>query len=98
MSSSRTEFTSVITYVPPYTKSKHVEKLGMEANCNLVYRLPVIPMSMSLGFKYNMYKKLVIELDKALEYEHQYGVTATVEYYFDVAKAKDGNTTPVKPE
>jgi hypothetical protein len=94
----RTEFTSVLTYIPPHTKSKHVEKLGIEANCNLVYRLPVIPLSMSIGFRYNMYKKLVIELDKALEYEHQYGVTATVEYYFDMSKSKVEDPASIKPE
>ncbi|MBP6992212.1 MAG: hypothetical protein KBC90_11920 [Spirochaetes bacterium] len=94
----RTEFSSDITYIPPYTKRKNVKKLGVEANCNLIYRLPVIPMSMSLGFKYNMYKKLVVEKDKALEYEHQYGATASVEYYFDISKSKAGNAASLKPE
>jgi len=86
---SRTEFSSDLTCIPPYTKNKQVKKLGMDARLNLSYRVPVIPLGISLGFRYNMYKRLAVERDKALEYEHQYGLTAMVDYRFEIGVSRE---------
>ncbi|HOT47039.1 MAG TPA: hypothetical protein PLM53_20075 [Spirochaetota bacterium] len=83
---TRTELTSHITVIPPFSTLKNVKKLGAEANLNVVYHVPVIPMNLSVGFRYNMYKKLQKEAENKLKYEHQYGLTAMVDYRFDFSK------------
>ena len=90
----RTEFTSDITVIPPYTTVQKIKKLGVDAKCDLAYRVPRIPMDISAGFRYRMYKRLIVERKKELEYEHQYGVTAGVAYRFDFRRPISKETVP----
>lgn len=80
---SGTEMTSVITYFPPLTEKCGVKKMGLDAHCDLTYRIPVVLIDLSLGFRYQMLKILSVQKDNSLLYEHRYGVFASVNYTFN---------------
>jgi len=82
---SRTEMTSNINILPPCPLKSSINKIGIDTHFDFVYHIPVFPVNISLGFRYQMLKILAyetIEDYKSMLYEHRYGMTASVDYIF----------------
>lgn len=82
----RSVLVSYITYIPPNKKHQRIHKIGTDATLDFVYHTPVLPFSISLGFRYKMLKNLdeKAEKEKMIPYDHIYGLTASVDYKFSM--------------
>lgn len=80
----KTEYSSKLSFIPPMSKMTQIKKIGVNADCKLKYSIPVISINITTGFRYQMLKKLKIEYNRSMEYEHLYGITASVDYSIDL--------------
>jgi len=80
----RHEYSSQISFIPPHDIKESNKNIGMNASCKIKYHVPVAPVGVSVGFRYTMHKRLVEIKNNNLEYEHQYGITAAVDYIFNI--------------
>jgi hypothetical protein len=85
----KSEASSQYTCVPHYTIRQSMKKIGINTTADFKYTIPIISTTVSVGFRYQMLKNLKKESDKAMEYEHMYGITASAEYVFSFKTAGD---------